>query len=113
MFLRHPGENRGLLSWVRSNERRVRACAEMAIQCLIVGGTGRPQHRRRRLGSGGAALAFLVERMAKTADNEAAHGSRIAKSHFRLGRVDVDVDLVERDFEEQSGDRMTVAGEQV
>ena len=38
---------------------------------------------------------------------------RVAEAHLRLGRMDVDVDLVERDFEEQGGDRVPVAGDEV
>ena len=43
----------------------------------------------------------------------ATHGGRVAEAHLGLGRVDVDVDLVERDVEEQGGDRMAIAGDKV
>ncbi len=58
-------------------------------------------------------MACLVERAPQAADDQAADSRGIAKAHLGLGRVDVDVDLVERDLEEQSSDRMAVAGDQV
>ena len=51
--------------------------------------------------------------MAQPADDQSAHRRRIAEADLGLGRVNVDVDLLERNVEEQSGDRVAVAGDQV
>ena len=58
-------------------------------------------------------MAGLVERGAQAADDQPAHRRRIAEADLGLGRVDVDVDLVERHLEEQGRDRVAVAREQV
>ena len=87
------------------------AFAGMTSECGIVRRARGPHHRRRGLLARGAALAFLVERVAQAADDQPAHRRRIAEADLGLGRVDVDVDLLERDVEEQGGDRMAVAGD--
>src|SRR5205807_8675942 len=68
-----------------------------------------PQDRCSDLLTRRAALALFVERVAEPADDQPTDRSRIAEADFGLCRVDVDVDLLERDVEEQSRDRMTVA----
>src|SRR3954454_16382935 len=69
----------------------------------------RPHDRRRGLLAGRAALAFLIERATQAADDEAAHRGRIAETNLGLGRMDIDVDLVEWNIEEQRRDRVPVA----
>ena len=58
-------------------------------------------------------ITFLVERVAKPADDEAAHRRRVAEPHFGLRRVNVYVDLLEWNFDKQGRDRLTVARDQV
>src|SRR6185312_13505934 len=73
----------------------------------------RPHHRRRGLLARSASPALLVERVAKAADDEATDRRRVAEPNLGLGRVDVDVHFIERNLEEQRGDRVTVAGDEV
>ncbi len=58
-------------------------------------------------------MAGFVEGVAEAADDQAADVAGIAEADLGLGRVDVDVDLVAGEIDEQSEDRMAVAGEQV
>ena len=58
-------------------------------------------------------MALFIERAAKSADDQTPNGRRIAKAYFRLCRMDVDVDLIERHLEKQSGDGMPVPGNKV
>jgi hypothetical protein len=51
--------------------------------------------------------------MAKSADDQAAHRRRVAEADLGLRRMDVHVDLLERDFEEQGCDRVPVARDQI
>ena len=46
-------------------------------------------------------------------DDEAAHEACIAKAHFRLGGMDVDVDLGGRAFDEQGEDGVSVGGQKI
>ena len=57
--------------------------------------------------------AFLVQRVAEPADDQPAHRGGVAEADLGLGGMDVDVDLVERDLEEQGRDRVAVAGDEV
>ena len=58
-------------------------------------------------------MAGGVERMAQRADDQTAHQRRVAEANFGLGRMDVDIDLVGRTFEEQRDDRMAVARQHI
>ena len=55
----------------------------------------------------------LVQALLDRADDQAAHGRRVAKAHFGLGGMDVDVDLARLAFDEQSRDRMAVGGQEI
>jgi hypothetical protein len=58
-----------------------------------------------------ASVPGRVKCGAQTTDDETADHARLTEAHLRLGRVDVDIDLVGRNLKEQSHDRMAVAGE--
>src|SRR6476659_4503069 len=83
------------------------------MERLAIAGARRPHNRRGCLLSCGAALAFLVQCVAQSTNDESAHRSGITKANFRLGRMYVDVDLVEGHFEEQGRYRMPIARYQV
>ena len=53
------------------------------------------------------------QRMARRADDEAAHQPGIAEAHLGLGGMDVDVHLLRRQLEEQRHHGMAVAGEEI
>ena len=72
-----------------------------------------PVAQRRRRRALRAAVAGLVERVAQAADDQPADQRRIAEADLGLGRVDVDVDLLAGKVDEQSDDRVAVAGEQI
>jgi hypothetical protein len=55
----------------------------------------------------------FVQALFDRADDQAADGGRVAKAHFGLGRMDVDVDLAWLAFDEQSRDRVPVGGQEV
>ncbi len=55
----------------------------------------------------------LVQALLDRADDESANGGRVAKAHFGLGRMDVDVDLGGLAFDEQSRNRMPVRGQEI
>src|SRR5688500_15993338 len=93
--------------------RWIPAFAGMTMELLVVGGARSPHHRRGRLIVCRAAVPGLVERMAKTADNQPAHRRRVTEANFGLGRVDVDVDVLEWNLEEQRRDRMAVARDEI
>src|SRR3954453_9650923 len=76
-------------------------------------GACRPHHRHGGLLAGGAALAFLIERAAEAANDLPAHCRGVAEADFGLGRVDVDVDLLERNVDEEDRDWVAVAGDEV
>ena len=84
-----------------------------AIETGVIGGAGRPQHRRCCLLARRALLARLVESGADSANDKAAHGRRVAETDLGLGRMDVHVDLFERHRQEQGCDRVAVAGDEV
>jgi hypothetical protein len=83
---------------------KCRSCGEILLVRAEAGMTHifrrAPHHRRRGLLVGGASVASVVERSAKAADDQPAHRRRVAEADFGLGRVDVDVDVLERDLEE-------------
>lgn len=80
------------------------ALGRMAPKLVIIAGALRPHHRRRSLLPSGASLAFFVERSSKAPDDQAPNCRRIAKADFRLRGMDVDVDVLQRDVEEQRRD---------
>src|SRR5213076_2179287 len=94
---------------VERKKRRVPVLEGVTDQGIIIGSGTRPHDRRSRLLPCCAALTFLVERVAKPADDEAAHRRRVAEPHFGLRRVNVYVDLLEWNFDKQGRDRVTVA----
>ena len=55
----------------------------------------------------------FVQMLLDRADDQAADGRRVAKAHFGLRRVDVDVDLSGIAFDEQRRNRMPVGGEEI
>src|SRR5947209_20132324 len=75
--------------------------------------TRRPHDRRGGLLAGGAALALFVERLAEAADDQPANRRGIAEANLGLGRMHVDVDLLQRNVEEQGSDWMAVARNKV
>ena len=79
----------------------------------VVAFARRPHHRRRSLLASGAALALLVKRSPQPADYESTDARRVAETDLDLGRVNVDVDLFERDVEEQSRNRVAIPRDQV
>src|SRR5690242_19986467 len=85
----------------------------MAIELLVIGGAAGPHHWCCRLLAGSAALTFLVKRPAQSTDDQPADRCRVAEPHLRLCRMDVHVDLLERNVEEKSRDRVPVAGNEI
>ena len=53
------------------------------------------------------------ETLPDRADQEAAHQCGRTEAHLRLGRMDVDVDLLGRELQEQGGHRLAVARQQI
>ena len=51
------------------------------------------------------------QRLSDRPDDEPAHQPAVAKAHFGLGRMHIDVDVARLAFDEQRRDRMAVAGE--
>ena len=55
----------------------------------------------------------LGEPLLQRPDDEAAHEAGVAKAHFRLGGMDVDVDLARVAFDEQRQDRVPVGRQEI
>ena len=66
---------------------------------------------RHRGGAAGRrrAAALARERLLQRAHDQRAHEPAVAKAHFGLGRMHVDVDLARVELDEQSEDRLAVA----
>ena len=58
-------------------------------------------------------MQSLVQALLDRADNQAPDSGRVAKAHFGLRRVDVDVDLVGSAFDEQGRNRMPVGRQEI
>jgi hypothetical protein len=77
------------------------------------GGAGRQGRHHARRGGRGRLLAGFAQALADGPDDEAAHQAGIAKAHFRLGRMDVDVKFTRRHAQEQHQQGMAAAGHDV
>ena len=55
----------------------------------------------------------LVQALLDRAHDQGADGRRVAKTHFGLGRMDIDVDLGGIAFDEQSRNRVPVGGQEI
>ena len=55
----------------------------------------------------------LAQPLLDRANDQAADGLGVAKAHFRLGRMDVDVDLARVALEKKAADRMSVRGQEI
>ncbi len=113
----------GRLRWC-GLERRVRNGARAEQRLVERRGLGQPERHaaapragNRRRGNGGACAATnfgaragdgLRERAVKRVKDELMHATRVAETHFGLGRVHVDVHLRGLDLEEQHEGRMAV-----
>ena len=105
---RAPGGGRGPASLCLS--RWVVAFAGMTDRG---GFTRGPLHRRRHLLARGTAVTGCLERLPQSPDDQPAHRGGVAEADFGLGGMDVDVDLASGQLDEQRGDRVAVAREQV
>ena len=70
-----------------------------------------PQGRARH--GGGRAMAGCVERHAQALDDQCPHMAGVTEAHFRLGGVDVHIDLSRIDLDEQRQDGVAVTGEKI